>query len=60
VNPDELKHCSCEVAFLYVHPKDYKPEGGRTAGEAWVLVPGKHRNQDAARDALQDMIATRH
>jgi hypothetical protein len=36
------------------------PDGSRTAREAWVLVPGKHRNQDAAWDALQDMIATRH
>jgi hypothetical protein len=26
----------------------------------WVRIPGKHRNQDAAWDALEDMIATRH
>ena len=26
----------------------------------WVRIPGKHRNKDAARAALEDMIATRH
>ena len=60
VHPDELKHCLCKVAFLYVHPKEYKPDGSRTAREAWVRVPGKHRSKDAAWDALDDMIATRH
>jgi hypothetical protein len=33
---------------------------GRTAREAWVRVPGKHRNKDAAWAALENMIATRH
>ena len=28
--------------------------------QRWVRVPGKHRNQDAAWDALQNMTATRH
>ena len=27
---------------------------------AWVRIPGKHRNEDAAWSALQDMMATRH
>jgi hypothetical protein len=35
-------------------------DGSRTAHEAWVRIPGKHRNRDAAWDALEDMIATRH
>lgn len=39
---------------------EYKPDGSRTAREAWVRVPGKHRNHDAAWDAFQDMMATRH
>jgi hypothetical protein len=61
VHPDELKHCLCKTAFLYVHPNEYRPDGSRTAREAWVRIPGKHRNQDAAWDALEeDMIATRH
>src|SRR5260370_15718088 len=60
VHPDELKHCLCKVAFLFVHPNGYKPDGSRTAREAWVRVPGKHRDKDAAWDALEDMIATRH
>ena len=61
VHPDELKHCLCKgVAFLFVHPNEYKPDGSRTAREAWVRVSGKHRTKDAAWDALEDMIATRH
>jgi hypothetical protein len=59
VHPDELKHCRCKTAFLYVHPNEYKPDGSRTA-PALVSVPGKHRNADAAWDAFQDVIATRH
>ena len=58
VHPDELKHCRCKTAFLYVHPDDYKPDGQRTAKEAWVRVPGKHRNKDAAWDALYDIMST--
>jgi hypothetical protein len=60
VHPDELRHCLCKTAFLYVHPHDYKPDGRHTAREAWVRVPGKHRNRVAAWDALEDMVATRH
>jgi hypothetical protein len=32
----------------------------RTARAAWVRVPGKHRNHEAAWDAFHDMMATRH
>jgi hypothetical protein len=60
VHPDELKHCLCITAFLYVDPNEYRPKGSRTAREAWVRIPGKHRNWDAAWAALEDMIATRH
>jgi hypothetical protein len=60
VNPDELKHCLCKVAFLYVHPKEYKPDKGRIANEVWVRIPGKHKNVESARDALTDLLATRH
>ncbi len=56
VHPDELKNCVCKVAFLYVHPNDYHPDGSRTAREAWVRIPGKYRNADAARDALERMM----
>ena len=59
VPPRELKHCRCGVAMLYVHPKEYRP-GDRIAREAWVKIPGKHRDADAAWDALADMIETRH
>jgi hypothetical protein len=37
VHPDELKHCHCEVAFLFVDPDEYRPEGNRTAREVWLL-----------------------
>ena len=60
VPPDELKHCACKMAWLYVHPKEYRPDGSRTAREAWVRIPGKHRNRDAAWDALEEILATRH
>lgn len=56
---DELKHCRCGVAMLYVHPSEHRP-GNRTAREAWVRVPGKHRSKHAAWDVLQGMMATRH
>lgn len=46
VDPDELKHCLWTL--------------GRFARAAYVRVPGKHRNYDAAWDALQEMLATRH
>jgi hypothetical protein len=55
-----LKHCLCKTAFLYVHPDEYRPAGSRIAREAWVRLPGKYRDKDAAWDALQDMMATRH
>jgi hypothetical protein len=28
--------------------------------QTWVRIPGKHRDRDAACDALDDMLATRH
>jgi hypothetical protein len=60
VHPDDLKTCTCDFpALFYVNPKDYRP-GGRTAQQRWLRIPGKHRDRDAAWDALEDMIATRH
>jgi hypothetical protein len=38
----------------------YRPDGRRTAREAFVRIPGKHRNRDAAWDALEEILATRH
>ena len=48
-----------------VHPAfftdEYHPDDrSRTIQQAWVRVPGKHRNKEAAWDAMQDMLATRH
>lgn len=60
VHPDDLKHCWCDTAFLYVHPNEYQPKEGRRAQEAWVSIPGKHRSKRAAWEALQDLLATRH
>jgi hypothetical protein len=60
VHPDELKRCLCKIAFLYVHPNEYRPDGSRTVREAWVRIPGKHRNREAAWAALEEMMPTRH
>ena len=60
VDPDELRICVCDFpALFYVHPKDYRP-GGRTARQCWVRIAGKHRNRDAAWEALHNTMATRH
>jgi hypothetical protein len=45
--------------MIDVDPDEHR-HGNRTAREAWVRIPGKHRNRDAACDALQDMMETRH
>jgi len=60
VDHDDLKHCWCKTAFLYVDPNEYRPHEGRIAREVWLLIPGKHRNKEAAWEALEDMLATRH
>jgi hypothetical protein len=39
--------------------KNYRP-GARTVCQCFVHIPGKHRNRDAAWDALEDLMATRH
>jgi hypothetical protein len=60
VDPDDLKNHACDFpALFYVHPKEHRP-GERKAQQQWVRVPGKHRNKDAARDAVEEMITTRH
>ena len=60
VHLDDLKRCTCDFpALFYVHPDDYRP-GSRTARQCWVNIRGKHRNIDAAWDALEAMMATRH
>ena len=59
VDPDDLKNCACNFpALFYVHPKEYRP-GSRAAHQCYVRILGKHRNYDAACDALEAMMATR-
>jgi hypothetical protein len=47
-------------------PDDYDPDDPNYVGppanahDAWVRIPGKHRDRDAAWDALEQMMATRH
>jgi hypothetical protein len=57
---DELKNCVLKIAFLWVHPNEYRPDPNRVAWEVWVSIPGKHRNCDLAYAALEDMMAARH
>jgi hypothetical protein len=60
VDPDDLKSCTCDFpARFYVHPKEYRPEG-RTARQCWFVIPGKHRNREAAWEVPCDIIETRH
>jgi hypothetical protein len=60
MHPDDLKACACEFpALFYVHPKEYRP-GSRKAQQRWLRIPGKHKNKDAAWDALQALLETRH
>ncbi len=60
VDPDDLKTCRCDFpALFYVHPDEYRP-GHRTVHQCWVRISGKHRNRDAAWNALEEMMATRH
>jgi len=44
--------------FIDVDPD--QPRAGRVACEVWVRVPGKHFDQDAAWEALLDLMETRH
>jgi hypothetical protein len=62
---DVMKKDRCKLDWVAlmvdVHPDELKHGlGSRTPREAWVRLPGKHRTMDAAWDALEDMIATRH
>lgn len=60
VAPDELKSCACDFpALFYVHPKEHRP-GPRTAEQRWFRIPGKHANKEAAWDALDALLQTRH
>jgi hypothetical protein len=47
------------AAMIDVDPDDFRER--RAEGRfCWVRIPGKHRNEDAAWDAVQDMMTTRH
>ena len=60
VHLGDLKNCTCDFpALFFVHPKDYRP-GVRKVNQGWVRIPGKHRTRDAAWEALEQMMATRH
>jgi hypothetical protein len=61
VDPEDLKYGICDFpALFYVDPDDYRP-GNRAARQEWLLrIQGKHRNRDAARAALDDMITSRY
>ena len=52
VHPDELKHCVCKTAFLYVHPRDYRPDGGRRAQEALGSCPWQASHQGCGLERL--------
>jgi len=47
------------VALMVIDPRD-SPSLLDEARQRWLRIPGKHRTEDAARAALENMIATRH
>jgi hypothetical protein len=47
------------VALMIDVDPDDRPHS-RPVSEAWLRVPGKHRNRKAAWAALQNMMGTRH
>jgi hypothetical protein len=48
------------IALMVDVDLDDFTERHRPARSCWVRIPGKHRNYDAAWDALKGMMATRH
>jgi hypothetical protein len=57
VHRDGLNNCACEFpALFYIDPKEYRP-GQCQAQQLWLRIPGKHRDKDAAWDALENMMA---
>jgi len=56
----EKRNWNWVALMIDVDPDAYRDGAFLTAREAWVRVPGKHRNWDAAWDAFEDMMATRH
>jgi hypothetical protein len=42
------------------HPEDYRAVQYRVAAWGWVRIAGNHRSREAAWDALEDMMSTRH
>jgi hypothetical protein len=46
--------------MIDVDPDDFIARRANTTKERWVRIPGKHRTWEAARDALEDLLATRH
>jgi hypothetical protein len=59
VPPEDHKSFGCDFpALFYVHPDEYRPSE-RRAQQQWVRIPGKHRNRDAAWNALDSIVAQR-
>jgi hypothetical protein len=48
------------VALLIDVPPDDFGSWKRAARWGWYRIPGRHRTSDAARAALEDLMATRH
>jgi hypothetical protein len=47
--------------MIDVDPDDFLARRADTSSpECWVRIPGKHRTREAACEALQDLLATRH
>jgi hypothetical protein len=57
VDPNDLKYYTCDVpALFYVHPDEHRPGEHGPARQCCVSIPGKHRNREAAWDAVHQLI----
>ena len=48
------------MLMIDVDPDDFVKNSSLKAHSQWVLIPGKNKSLDAARDAAKNMIASRH
>jgi hypothetical protein len=56
----KAEHSRDWVALMIDVPVEEFRSGRCLGRQCWVPVPGDHHSRDAAWDALEDMMATRH
>lgn len=56
----EKSRSPCWVALLIDMDPEEFVTSSRKCRHQWLRIPGKHKNSDAAWEALQNVMATRH